>query len=199
MRVRKMKEDRRPRGSPPLPDDSAASSSSLPPTTSLPDAFPSLFLLFLSRTLSWESEDEGEENEGGQGGPEGSPPLPDDSADSSSSLPPTTSLPDAFPLPLPVDPMSTSSIPPSPQPPSTSTPSTPTTPTTTQLYDPNEPPFPYFSLPQYPALHCLPARTLSWESEDEDEHLINPTIAPSSFYLYPIYPNYTNNNPTLRP
>ncbi|KAJ8371651.1 hypothetical protein AAFF_G00303710 [Aldrovandia affinis] len=157
--------------------------------------------------------------------------------------------------------MSTSSIPPSPQPPSTSTPSTPTTPTTTQLYDPNEPPFPYFSLPQYPALHRLPARTLSWESEDEartlswesedegeeneggqggpegspplpddsaasssslppttslpdafplplpvvpvcvvaNEHLINPTIAPTSFYLYPIYPNYTNNNPTLRP
>ncbi|KAJ8361967.1 hypothetical protein AAFF_G00409090, partial [Aldrovandia affinis] len=65
--------------------------------------------------------------------------------------------------------MNPSSIPPSPQPPSTSTPSTPTTPTTTQLYDPNIPPFPYFSLPQYPTLHRLPARTLSWESEDEGE------------------------------
>ncbi|KAJ8362224.1 hypothetical protein AAFF_G00388530 [Aldrovandia affinis] len=83
-----------------------------------------------------ESEDEGEENEGGQGGPEAALLCPDDSAASSSSLPPTTSLPDAFPS---------------------------------------------------------PSSCCSYE------HLINPTIAPTSFYLYPIYPNYTNNNPTLRP
>ncbi|KAJ8362227.1 hypothetical protein AAFF_G00388560 [Aldrovandia affinis] len=52
---------------------------------------------------------------------------------------------------------------------------------------------------QPPSHHIFTRRLPPPSSCCSYEHLINPTIAPTSFYLYPIYPNYTNNNPTLRP
>ncbi|KAJ8362225.1 hypothetical protein AAFF_G00388540 [Aldrovandia affinis] len=71
-------------------------------------------------------------------------------------------------------------------------------PTTPPLPPPDSLPPHLYPTPS-PSLFLLFLCVLLPVNAFSDEHLINPTIAPTSFYLYPIYPNYTNNNPTLRP